>query len=200
MKQNVLDMMKYNFIYLIFLCCFSTFSQTKNEREARINYALLPHVAKPCFIAIMSQVKSLKFYKETDGEKESYEAKFKFNKQYYSIEFSSIGVLEDIEITIKEKQIARDVLQIIQGYTNSYFDKTRFIKIQKQFVNNTTKNDEQFIQYILNNPNSLNPNFEIIAELITNKTHVIKELTFNNTGEFVTSRIVEFEDYEYVLH
>lgn len=200
MKQNVIDMLKYSIIFLIFLSCFCSFSQTKNEKETRITYALVPDVAKSCLNSIIAQVKSVKFYKETDGKKESYEAKFKSDKQYFSIEFNSIGLLEDIEITIMEDQIPKDILKKIQGYTNTHFDKTRFIKIQKQFINNTTKNDEQFILYVLNNPNSLNSNFEIIAELISNKTHIIKELTFNNTGEFKTSRIVEFEDYEHILH
>jgi hypothetical protein len=48
--------------------------------------------------------KRVKFYKESDGDKISFEAKFKYKKQHFSVEFFASGVLEDIEILINKKK------------------------------------------------------------------------------------------------
>lgn len=191
--------MRYSIIFFLMFISFS-FSQTKKEKEERIKPSEFPEIAQNYFNTISDKVKYLKFYKETDGTKKSYEVKFKYNKQHYSVEFDTIGNLEDIEIVIREKDIPKIVLQNISKHFDKNFEKARFIKIQKQFINTTQKTDKQFIDYILSKPNNKHTHFEIIAEIKTKKHHQLRELTFDKDGTFEKSRIVTSASYEHALY
>ncbi|WP_299553468.1 hypothetical protein [Seonamhaeicola sp.] len=192
--------MKSLYIVCIMLCCTLSFSQTKNEKEERIKPSEFPEVARSHFNNISGKVKYLKFFKETDGDKQSFEAKFKYKRQHYSVEFDSLGKLEDIEIVIKEKDIPRATLENIEKYYDEHFKKVRLIKIQKQFVNITKRTDKQFINFILRKPNNKHTHFEIIAEIKTKKRRELRELTFDRHGNFEKSRLVTSSSYEHALY
>lgn len=188
-------------IRVLFLCCYSfCVSQTKNEQEKRVKVNEFPELVQEYFKSLPNKLKHLKFYKETDGEKHSFEAKFKLNKLHYSVEFDTFGKLEDIEIVIKEKHIPKPILKTILKYFETNFQKVRFIKIQKQYVNNSKKTDQQFINSVFDSPIGKNTHFEIIAEIKTNGERFLKEFTFKNTGEFEKSRPVSSSSYEHALY
>lgn len=199
MKFRVLDMKTFSLFLLIFYCSFS-FSQIKNEKEERIDASEFPGGLQDYFIKISNRVSHLKFFKETDGKKNSYEAKFKFKKHYYSLEFDTNGVLEDIEIVIKKKHIPKETLLIISDYFNTHYDKTQLIKIQKQYKNDTTQSDQQFMDAVLNNAFSAHSYFEIVAETKQHGERQLQELTFKNDGTFVNARLVTISSYGHVLY
>ncbi|WP_042244306.1 hypothetical protein [Jejuia pallidilutea] len=191
--------MKYSI--LLFLMCVSfSFSQSKNEKEERIPISQFPEVARNYFNNFSYKVKYLKFYRETDGDKVSFEAKFKIKKLYYSIEFDINGKLEDIEIVIKEKHIPKHTHANINAYFNAHYKKTRFIKIQKQYVNYTNQSDKSFIQHIVEHPNDKHTHFEIIAEIKTDETRELREFTFNKDGKFESFRKVTSSSYDHALY
>lgn len=191
-------MMRFSLLFFLFVS-FS-FSQTKNEKEERVAPSDFPAMARNHFNAIADEVNYLKFYKETDGNKLSYEAKFKYKRTYYSAEFDSLGKLEDIEVLVKKKDIPKTTLKKIYDYYDKKFLKVRFIKIQKQYVNTTKRSDKQFIDFILQKPNNRYTHFEIIAEIKTKKHHELRELTFDRHGNFEKSRIVTSSSYEHALY
>ena len=191
--------MKYSFLLFV-LCCSFGFSQAKNEKEERIPVSEFPEIAQNYFDFISHKVKYLKFYKETDGEKQSFEAKFKLNKRYYSIEFDTLGKLEDIEIVINKRHISKKVYKQIDTYFASHFKKTRLLKTQKQYVNNTNDTDALFIQKIIKNQRNNRADFEIIADIKTHKTHELREFSFDSNGIFKTSRVVTSSSYEHALY
>lgn len=192
-------MMKYSF--LIFLLWFSfSFCQTKNEKEERISISEFPEIARNYFNTFSDKVNYLKFYRETDNEKRSFEAKFKIKKLYYSIEFDTLGKLEDIEIVIKEKHIPKLTHLEIFKYFDANFKKTRLIKIQKQYVNYIDHTDKAFIQHIVEHPNDKHTHFEIIAEIKTEDLRELKEFTFDKNGKFITARKVTSSSYEHALY
>ncbi len=194
-------MIRFNrhIIIFTFLSVSLAFGQTKNEKEERILFNEFPEKARPYFGSEFPKVKSLKFYKETDGEKASFEAKFKFKKRYFSLEFDTSGKLEDIEVITKTKHIEASVLNHISKYFDEYYDKVRFIKIQKQYKNDSTGNDGNFIRRVLRN-NIKNSGFEIIAETSKSGSQTLSEFTFNPDGQFVASRAILPSSYEYVLY
>lgn len=192
-------MIRFNFLFCL-LCYTLCFSQTKNEKEVRIKSDAFPELAQSYFNISAFNAKQLRFYKETDNEKQSFEAKFKINKLHYSVEFDSLGGLEDIEILIKKKHIPEAVFDTITSYFNSNFDKTKIIKIQKQYINNTEKSDKNFIKHIIENPNNTNTHFEIIAEIKTKNKHELREFTFNSHGTFQKFRLVTSSSYEHALY
>lgn len=192
-------MKKFNFLF--FLMCFSIcFSQNKNEKETLIGLDKLPEKAKQHFKTPSYNIKRLKFYKETDNSKQSFEAKLKVNKLHYSIEFDTIGNLEDIEIIVKEKHVTVAVMNTIKSYFNLNFEQTKIIKIQKQYTNYTKNSDSLFIQHIIKNPNKPHNQFEIIAEIKTNKKHELREFTFDRNGAFKKFRIVTPSSYDHALY
>jgi hypothetical protein len=192
-------MKKFSLLVFIF-CCIISFSQSKNENEERINPSEFPEGPRSYFNTINFQIKYLKFYKETDSTTYSFEAKFKLNKRYYSVEFDTLGNLQDIEINIKKKSIPKPVYKNMMSFFDSNFEKVNILKTQEQYINNSDKSDEEFINSILKKSTGKNNLFEIIAEVKYNGKRQFKEFTFKNNGNFLKSRFVKSEDYQYVLY
>ncbi|WP_243473718.1 hypothetical protein [Winogradskyella sp. MH6] len=186
-------------LVLIFICQF-VFSQIKNEKEERITESEFPEAAIAVVNNLPDDCKRLKFYKETDGEKQSFEVKFKYNRKRYSLEFSEDGVIEDLEVLTKFKTINEEKKSKIEDYFKSRFNKYKLIKVQKQFVYHEKLDALSFANDILNNTSTEAPNFEIIAEVKTNKKRDIREFTFDESGTFVNFRILNPTSYEHVLY
>ena len=191
-------MKKYSF--LLFLWISFSFSQVKNEKEDRIHASEFPEKTSTYFNTISQDVKYLKYYKETDGSKKSYEVKFKYRREHYSVEFDTLGNLEDIEVVIKKKHIPKEIKTVIWRYFENNFKKTTLVKVQKQYVNTTKNTDKQFIRHILEKPFNKHTHFEIIAEIKTKKTHELREFTFDRNGKFEKSRLVTTSSYEHALY
>jgi hypothetical protein len=186
-------------LVLIFICQF-VFSQTKNEKEERITESEFPEAAITVVNNLPDDCKRLKFYKETDGEKQSFEVKFKHKRKRYSLEFSEDGVIEDLEVLAKFKTINEEKKSKIEDYFKSRFNKYKLIKVQKQFVYNEKLDALTFANDILDNTSTEAPNFEIIAEVKTEKKRDIREFTFDESGTFVNFRILNPTSYEHVLY
>ncbi|WP_461598340.1 hypothetical protein [Winogradskyella sp.] len=186
-------------IILMCICPF-VFSQTKNEKEERISESEFPEAAIEVIKSLPKDCKRLKFYKETDGEKKSFELKFKYKRKRYSLEFSDDGLIEDIEILTKFKTINDHIKIKINNYFTSSFVKYKVIKAQQQYVYRSELNVVTFVNDILKNTSSEAPSFEIIAEIKSDKNRDIKEFTFNPLGEFVNFRTLNPTSYEHVLY
>jgi hypothetical protein len=174
--------------------------QTKNEKEVRVQLSEFPELTQNTVNALPKDCKRIKFYKETDSDKLSFEVKFKYHKQRYSIEFSETGQIEDIEIITKFKNIAVSTKSKIKDYLNQSYSKHKFIKIQRQYVYSSDGDTSLFLTNVLSEQPSLPHNFEIIAEVKSKKLRDIREFTFNNQGTFINSRILIPTSYEHVLY
>ena len=93
--------MKRYRIYLILIGVFIGInvasSQDKQEREHRIRKSQFPEKALEFIQQQLLDAKRIKYYKEIDGAKRSYEVKFKKDRLKYSVEFDEDGNLEDVE-------------------------------------------------------------------------------------------------------
>ncbi len=175
-------------------------SQTKNEQEERIDFSELPETVQVIINELPTSIKRLRFYKETDQEKKSFEAKFKHKKRIYSVEFSTNGILEDVELITKFKNINPEVQKTITTYFENNFDKHKLIKLQKQYVYSNNVKSSNFVNNILSNTSQTSSNFEIIAEVKSKKERTIREFTFNSEGTFLSERILKPTSYEHVLY
>lgn len=189
-------------ILTLVFSCYSclVISQTKNEKEERIKLTELPSSVREIVGALPKKVKRLKFYKETDGRKNSFEIKLKYQKNLYSIEFSKSGELEDIEVLSKLKAIDKDVRIEIKRYFENSFSKYKLIKIQKQYLPTSDTEASVFIEEILSKKIISPSNFEIIAEITTPQKRELREFTFNHIGVFQSFRVVNPSTYDYVLY
>ncbi|WP_299128225.1 hypothetical protein [uncultured Winogradskyella sp.] len=186
---------------LIFIVCSQYIvSQTKKEKEQRIKRSHFPVKAQNILNYLPKDCKRIKYYKETDGNKQSFETKFKYNRQWFSLEFSPNGRIEDLEVIITIKTINSPTKIKIENYFNTKYLKYKLIKVQKQFVFDQNSNVEGFITNILNHDNGTIVNYEIIAEVKTEKSREMREFTFNQNGAFINFRVIKPTSYEYVLY
>ena len=203
MKLTALDMMKYRYkIFIVLLLWFHCHmqAQTKKEYEVRIDVTAFPDTAMAVLRAVPLKEKRLKYFKETNHDKVSYEAKFKFNRKRYSVEFNEAGQLEDIEITIKKSEIPKTALTAIEQYLNAHCDSHHFIKIQKQYPQTEPFTAQQVLKNALQNNNNGAVNFEIEVDLMTRKKHTAMEYLFNAKGSLLSQRIIEPASYQHVLY
>jgi hypothetical protein len=121
-----------SFILLFSMLSFPAFSQFKYEREYPLKEAEVPSPIVQ-FIDSITCVKSLKYFKEESQEGESIEAKFSCNSEKYSVEFSIDGVLQDVEVELKKKDLKKEVLLKLEEVLKDEFEEFKLLKIQKQF-------------------------------------------------------------------
>jgi hypothetical protein len=192
--------MKSSVFILIILCVFSLKAQTKNEKETSISLEQLPINAQVLLAQFPNNIDGIKYYKETDNDKISFEAKFKLEGYYYSVEFNDDGILEDIEQLIKKKYIPKLAFHEIEKHFDARYEKVKYIKIQKQYVNTSNTNNINFVTEALNNTLKDDINYEIIAEVKHNSKRIISEFLFNLNGELILSRELAPYSYDYLLH
>ncbi|WP_350286411.1 hypothetical protein [uncultured Croceitalea sp.] len=200
MKPVVLDIMKYKILIVFFLVSIvASLAQTKQERELRIAEDELPENVLQHLKDYITSAKRLRFYKEQDGTKSSYEVKFKKDKLHYSVEFDENGTLEDVEFIIKPTDIPEDTYLSITAYLNKTFKKPRVKKIQQQYLakdgthKNVLKNAFQnlLIQQL---------NYELIISSKDDSGFNEYELTFNAEGKHLLTRKAVKSKYDHVLY
>lgn len=195
-------MTKYKkFLVPFFLClCCTVLAQTKMEREFRIRRSQFPESALPLLEIAVGKVKKLRFYKEVDSNRTSYEAKFKKDRLWYSMEFSENGGLEDIEITIKAVDVPNDTWSNIQSHLKKDSVKYRILKIQQQYtvtghrtVATTLKNAFQnlLLPYI---------NYEVMVAKKGKGGYRDHEILFDAMGNFISSRKSLPPNYDHILY
>ena len=199
-KQVVLDIMRYNILpaCILSLTIQHCFAQKKEEREYRITKEELPKNAISLLHDYLETAKRIRYYKEIDGNKSSFEVKFKKNKIFYSIEFNEQGLLEDVEFIIDEKDIPLPTLKKVQNHLSQNFDKTRIKKIQRQYPNT-----ESSPKIVLNRAfeNSMIPsiNYEIIIASRDKDGFHEYEVTYDSMGNHLLTRKSIVPKYDHVL-
>ncbi|ADV48374.1 hypothetical protein Celal_1049 [Cellulophaga algicola DSM 14237] len=191
--------MKYKFIVLFFLCGFnSLLAQVKHEREFRIKKKDFPTAAHTLIKSNVSNAKKLKFYKEIDSLKISYEAKFKKDKLWYSIEFNEEGTLEDIEITIKTVDIPNETHEEILKYLSNNFSSFKIKKIQQQYVAEDPM--EKTFKNAFQNLMIPSVNYELIIAAKKENGYEQFEILFNAEGVYLSIRKSLPPNYDHVLY
>jgi signal recognition particle GTPase len=186
-------------LILVLCTCFS-FAQNKYEREFRIRKGQFPTTAKNLLDTHVKNVKRLKFYKETDSTKSSYEAKFKKERLWYSMEFDVDGALEDIEITIESLDIPSDVLSNITTYLNKAFSKHRVKKIQQQYLASAEEKLQKTLRNAFQNLLIPSLNYEIIVSGKENRNYLEYEILFDAQGNFINRRKQLPPIFDHVLY
>lgn len=184
---------------LILFCWQFTNAQYKYEREYRILKSQFPSEAISTIEKYVEDYKRIKFYKETDSIKVSYEAKLKKDKLWYSIEFDKNGILEDIEILIKPADIPNDTYSNIETYLNNNFIKYRIKRLQQQY---TSKNNPLEETYKNAFQNLLLPdnNYELMVVGRKEDGYLDYEILFDADGNFKKIRTSLPPNYDHVLY
>lgn len=104
-------------------------AQLKYEREYRVKDEEVPVVARS-FIDSSFLGKSVKWYKEISLESASFEAK----SGDYSIEFDTLGKIEDVEILLKWEAVGEGARTRIEQDLENTFTRVRVQKVQLQWT------------------------------------------------------------------
>ncbi|UII74544.1 hypothetical protein LV716_09715 [Flagellimonas sp. HMM57] len=192
-------MMKYRLCLGLILLTFTCWGQNKYEKEYRIAQSEFPTNAYELIAEQLASSKRIRFYKETDSLKNSFEAKFKKGKLHYSVEFDEQGILEDIEIIIKEKDIPEESWDNINEYLQNKFSKVRIVKIQQQYPVNGTS-EKELIHHAFQNLILPYINYELVFAAKVEKGFQTYEALFNAKGEFIKLRKSLSSSYDHVLY
>ena len=168
-------------LIILFISAFtSAFSQVKFEKESRLKRADVPPLAFELVESLAIPGK-IKWYSEESLTEKSVEAKFKYNKKIYSIEFDTDGNLQDVEITIHENEIPGDAKLNILKKLEAEFSKYSIKKIQIHYPG---KNPE--IVSVIKNPPAEIPitvKYEMIVNGKTGNSTKQYEMVFDNIGK-----------------
>jgi len=188
-------------LLFIFLFGYSAIhAQNKYEREYRIKKSEFPSNALDLISNKIEDAKRVKFYKEMDSTKISYEAKLKKDKLWYSIEFSEKGILEDIEILIDPVDVPNDAFQNIENYLKANYSKYKIKRLQQQYPTTTDEDVETTLKIAFQNLLLPTTNYELVIGGQKDRTYLDYEILFDSEGNFKKSRTSLPLNYDHVLY
>jgi hypothetical protein len=182
----------HKFIYIILLIALNyssnLFAQEKFEKESRIKPKEVPTKAL-FFIDSLNIKNKVKWYKEEGLNGKSVEAKFKQDEAKYSVEFDTLGNVEDIEIDVNWAVLASSLRDSISSKLETDCLKHKIIKVQKQYIGSESAL-LSILKTDLNKP-SLTINYELVVSCNQQKKVDLFEYLFNEKGKLIsTSKIV----------
>ena len=180
--------MKSLLVALISFIPILSLAQEKIEREKRIKSNEVPSKAiewmDDAYEDLENQIKW--YFEETSG-RYSYEAKVKFMDDLHSIEFDTLGNIQDIEIIKEWDELLPEVKENLQNYFQSNFKKFKIRKIQIQYTG-----DEDDLEDLIdeNEFDDLTIRYEIKFYGKTEQDKKIWEALFDDEGKYIQKREV----------
>jgi hypothetical protein len=188
--MNQASLLKIHLILILFFGVFSfSFSQVKTEREIGINSGEVPSAAKVWLNDAFENIRKPKWYLEYSQIGKSYEAKFHYQGHFYSVEFDSLGKVEDVEIEIKESEIPSEVWTEIKSYFGSNYNETKVEKIQRQLTGSESDLEDFFDQ---EESERILIRYEIVFQG-KNQLWELWEALFDDSGKFLSILKVEIQ-------
>jgi hypothetical protein len=182
-----------NLLLLLFLLSsISVFGQDKVEREVGIKQKQVPLEARKWLKDAFETVRKPKWYKEFSELGYSFEAKFKLNGQFHSVEFDSLGKILDVEIELEWEGLSEEVKENLTSHFQGTLQGFKLEKIQIQYSGLPEDLedffDEEEIDGVL-----IQYEIEYQAE---DQSEVIRlwEGTFSSEGKFLTQRRIEVRE------
>lgn len=160
----------------------------KNEHEERVKSTEVPDQALEWLDSVEIKKKKLRWYLEVTSGRRSYEVKFIHDHHLYSIEFDTLGNVEDIEVLHKRKELNPEIYRSIQRELDRVFDRSKIVKVQVQYT--SPKSSENLIRFLNENRSSgVEVNYEIEFEAKKREdSWKMYEGRFDNEGKLFESR------------
>jgi hypothetical protein len=185
------------FIPILLLPIGQLFGQTKFEKEYRIKTRSVPNLAIE-YVSQFGFTVKVKWFREESYTGKSIEAKVKQDKTRFSIEFDTIGNLQDIEIEIRSQEIAPMIMSKIRTQFGKDFAKHKINKIQRQFsgesqsifnrLNGNSEDEAVFIKY------------EIIVKGKKDGKTSLYEYLFDRNGELEKRALIVFRNTDHLVY
>lgn len=183
--------MKILCIILVSFFALQLNAQVKNEIEKSIEKKEVPVAVKNWFKDAYEKSKKVKWFYQTDGDKEVYEAKLTRKGKKHSVEILPNGEAVNIEILIDFDEIEVKTKQQIEQYFATTYTKTKIKKVQIQY-SGSSDDLEDFID-----ENELDENLTINYEIeFYGKNDIEDELwegLFNSKGALIERRLIKLK-------
>lgn len=163
----------------------------KNEVEDSIKSSEMPGNALETLEEFWPDMSDIRFYAQTDGDVETFEAKLEWQGKYFSIEFTSEGAIIDVEQLIEMDEIVTSDREAIESYLDSEFKRVRITRLQRQYIADDEDgvDDEDFIDDILEeDEEDYKVRYEIEVEGNTGDAIGAFELLFDQSGQIIQRR------------
>ena len=182
-------------IYIVFLTIIhlpgTLFAQEKFEKESRIKKTNVPLKAR-LFVDSLQPQHSIKWYKEEGLLGNSIEAKFKNDKTLYSVEFDTLGNIQDLEIEINWDDIPSSASDSIYAQLKMDCLKNKIVKVQRQYSGKQSI-PLSFRNYHLKRE-SLVINYELIVRCKEQNNVALFEYLFDEKGQFISRSTIVFKN------
>ena len=194
-------MVKFNWIFLMLLFLGVTgLSQVKSEREFRIKKSQFPVTTLEKAQPYLEGVRRLRFYKEIDAGRVSYEIKFKKARLHYSVEYSDTGELEDIEMRIRPVDIPEESWKAVEEHLTGSFEKYKVRKIQQQYRRASFPSDADTFRNAFQNLLLPEIRYELMVSGKTEEGYRDFEITYDAKGAFIMKKKSLPPNYDHVLY
>ncbi|WP_338789870.1 hypothetical protein [Bernardetia sp. MNP-M8] len=179
-------------LIILLLFPFCSYSQSKIEIEKRIKKENAPLPAQK-FVDSLYFSSKINWFVEQDFNKKTYEAKTKSKGKKYSIEFDTLGNIEDIEVVIKWQQIPLSIQNAICKKMTTDFEKFKIKKIQIQYSGNSTE-----LLKLKKNTENLIIKYEIVLKGKKNAQSLFYEYLFSEKGEIEKEQQFDFRNTDHL--
>lgn len=183
-------------ILLLFICCLKkTFAQTKFEKEYRINKEEVPKSALN-FIDAAAFTSKIKWYKEEALANYSYEAKTTAQGIKYSIEFDSLGRIEDVEYKIAWKSVPPLAKAKMELFFDRTFQKWKIVKVQVHH----TGSAQRLIDFVKKKETTLKivTKYELVVKGKIGKQSQLIEYLFSGEGILERTSVIVLKNSDHL--
>lgn len=188
---------KYALYTVVFFLTATGFSQVKKEYEKRISEADFPAEALSLISPFKKEFNRLKYYKEFDGDNQSFEAKFKHESSHYSVEFNNEGKLEDVELKLSKNKLPKALWEAIKLNLDSNYERWKLEKLQCQYSH--INNPKETLEKALNKTQTKQENYELIVAIKQKGKLKKMEILFNARGEVLNRRDILRRSYDFLI-
>ncbi|MFS4454674.1 hypothetical protein [Maribacter sp. 2304DJ31-5] len=185
---------------ILLLCGHCTIAQHKYERKYRILKSQFPKTALELIDKKLEGAKKLKFYKETDSIKSSFEARFKKDRLWYNAVFDENGKLGNMEILIKPIDIPSETFLAIERYVKKAFSKYRLKEIWQQYPTSSEETLENTLKNTFQNLIIPSITYKIMVAGKKSRSYLAHEIQFNAQGELLNIHRSLPPNYDHVLY
>ncbi len=139
-------------------------AQYKLEREYRVKAKEVPELARSLVDSCYPETR-VRWYVEESATRKSYEAKLKYKKEgkkrHYSIEFDTLGRVEDVEMLIEFSELPPTIQKAAQEQMQQLFKRHKLVRVQEQWLADLPTLQAKMKDRTL--PKALITNYEIVV-------------------------------------
>ena len=183
--------MKIILFLFAFYASSALFAQDKFEKESRIKRKYVPAQALK-FIDSLNLQSSVKWYQEEGMNHKSIEAKFRISKARYSVEFDSLGRIEDIEVEVAWGQLELSMRESIENELKPSCLNHKIVKVQRQFTGS-----ERDLYHLLKSgsiSSQLQTKYEVIVRCKQENQIDLYEYLFSDSGKTLSISKMVFKN------